>query len=58
MSDAHRHRLINRGLNDLLIAAGPQRLRNILWSTLILLGIPVGMLGFLSILFWVYGVES
>lgn len=57
MSEAHRHRLTHR-LTSPFIAAGPQRWRNILWSALFLLGIPVGMFGFLSILFWVYGVES
>jgi hypothetical protein len=35
-----------------------ERHRAMLWSSLLLVVIPAGMLGFLSILFWVYGVEG
>ncbi len=60
MSDSHRSRLTDlmraRGAAR-LIAIAPERRRYFLWSTMFLLGIPAGVLGFLSILFWVYGVE-
>ena len=41
-----------------LTALSWDRWKTPVWFLLWLLGIPVGMIGFLSVLFWAYGVDG